>query len=457
MLAIHAQIPSGRLAGHGPFILLSLVLCAAFFAGGSSWPTEPGLRVLRPLTLGSAALGLWSLRPDHVGKFAGVWITFASVAALTAAHLVPLPFDWWSQLPGRQIIVDIDAAAGLGHIARPLSLAPDDTANALWSLSVPFAVLVLAAQLNVAGQRRILILTTALAALSGLTGLLQASGADIQFYALASDTAGVFANRNHQSALLAMIFPMTAAIATTSAMAVPVRKLKILVAAALAVIALPLVVVTGSRSGLVLAAFALVSSLVALALPALINQRAGSRPARLGAIAVAGALTLVMVGATVLASRDVAIDRLGSAGQDLRWPLWQSVIAMIPHYLPWGTGIGTFGDAFRILEPDSLLHSVYFNHAHNEWLEIALTAGVPGLAIAVGSALLVIWGSVRAFRASGSNAIFARLGLIMILVLAAASVTDYPVRTPLLMTLLALASIWASAARGFIEPQAERT
>lgn len=411
------------------------------------------------MALIAAAAGLWTLQGAHFRKFAGVWLIFGSIVLLTGAHLIPLPFGVWSALPGRQIIVDIDAAAGLGRIARPLSMAPDDTANALWSLSIPLAVLILAVQLEVAEQRRILAVTIGIAALSGLIGLLQASGATIQFYALGSETSGVFANRNHQAALLDMLFPMTAAIAAaaTASSAGAQKGLGTGIAAALAVIAIPLVVVTGSRSGLVLSVVSIVLSLAALVLPAIGKHRRTSSSARWLTIALAALVTLIMVGATMFASRDVAIDRLNSAGQDLRWQLWHGVLATIPHYMPWGTGIGTFADAFKVREPDSLLHAVYFNHAHNEWLEIAFTAGIPGLAIAAGAAALCLVWAVRAWRASGTGAIFARLGLIMLVVIAGASLTDYPARTPLLLGLLALAAVWASAAHGFVEHQAERT
>ena len=154
-------------------------MVAVFFTGGSSWSDEPHLIFLRPLAFVAAAIGLWSLRLQHIRQFWAVWLIFGLATLLTAAHLVPLPYDVWSNVPGRQVIVNIDKAVGLGQISRPLSMSPETTMNALLSLSVPFAVLVLASQFDGLRQRRALGVVLLLSFTSAAAGLLQATGADI--------------------------------------------------------------------------------------------------------------------------------------------------------------------------------------------------------------------------------------------------------------------------------------
>jgi cytochrome bd-type quinol oxidase subunit 2 len=105
-----------------PFILFSAFMLVVVFSGGSSWSDEPHLIFLRPLAFVVAAIGLWSLRLEHIRQFWAVWLIFGLAALLTASHLVPLPYDVWSNLPGRQVVVDIDKAVGLGKISRPLSM-----------------------------------------------------------------------------------------------------------------------------------------------------------------------------------------------------------------------------------------------------------------------------------------------------------------------------------------------
>ena len=69
-----------------PFILFSMVMLAVFFAGGSSWSDEPHLILLRPLAFVVAAIGLWSLRLEHIRQFWAVWLIFGLAVLLTLAH-----------------------------------------------------------------------------------------------------------------------------------------------------------------------------------------------------------------------------------------------------------------------------------------------------------------------------------------------------------------------------------
>jgi len=427
-----------------PFILFCVFMLAAFFAGGSSWSDEPHLILLRPLAFVVAAIGLWSLRLQHIRQFWAVWLIFGLAALLTASHLVPLPYDLWSNLPGRQVIVDIDKALGLGQISRPLSMSPDETLNSLLSLSVPFAVLVLASQFDGLRHRRALGVVLLLSFTSAAVGLLQATGADIVLYSrqASQDVAGLFVNRNHQAALLALIFPM-AAVAISAGVGMRLSpKIEAFAGASMCLVAVPLVLITGSRTGLLVAGASLV---LVFAFGLLPLRRLAITPwvRYSAAFASVGAL----VWATIWASRDVAFMRLEDQTEDLRWPVWQSIIDMLPHYLPWGTGVGSYVEAYQILEPDSLLRPTFSNHAHNELLEILFTAGIPGAALvllAVGFLAAAAW---RGLRASGDAALFKRLGILVIILLAIASISDYPVRTPILSAVFVLAAIWASASQ----------
>ena len=429
----------------GPLWVLAALLCLVFLTGGSTWASEPQLMLLRPAALVAAALALLTLQVEHVRRHAAICALFGAAALLTMLHLVPLPFAWWSALPGRGILVDIDAAVGLGQIARPLSMSPDATLNALYALSVPLAVLLLAVQLGTDAQRRILLVVLGLSLLSALVGLLQAAGSDIALYPLQTETSGLFANRNHQAALLAMILPIAAAASLIGPGGARRQRWRSLAGAALACIVVPLLVVTGSRTGLVLLA-------VALAFAALIWVRRRTAEGADWAVRIVTplaflGLALGLVGVTVLAARDVAIDRLQQAGEDLRLPVWQSIADMLPAYLPWGTGIGSYAEAYQVLEPEFLLRPSFSNHAHNELLEVALTAGLPGLAIMALAGLALVY-ALRGAFAPGSGAApaatLARLGCVLMVILLVASASDYPARTPIMSALLALAAVWAT-------------
>ena len=69
---------------------------------------------------------------------------------------------------------------------------------------------------------------------------------------------------------------------------------------------------------------------------------------------------------------------------------------MIWHYAPFGGGFGSFEAAYKIVEPVNLLSLQYLNHAHNDYLELAIEAGLPGLALAGLWIVLIGWLSWRA-------------------------------------------------------------
>lgn len=429
-----------------PVLVLVSFLCLIFVAGGSSWGYEQKLVLLRPAAVIAAGIGLCTIKAHHLRCYYLVWAPFLAVTALTIIHLIPLPYAWWSLLPGREVIVDIGALAGLGHLSRPITLSPDATLNALWSLTVPFAVLVLASQIDELGHRRLLVVLLALVTCSGLIGLLQVAGSDIALYADRTSTSGFFANRNHQAILLAMIFPMAVtAMAVGFGLGIDSRIEKF-IGYGIAILAIPLIIITGSRAGL-MAGLAAV-----LAIPYITKGYASANLGyfqRIIRVSTAMAVFIGIVLGTIFASRDLAISRVISTDNDIRWPVWRSVFDALPEFWPWGSGVGSYVEAYQIIEPDTLLRPTFSNHAHNEWLEIALTAGAPGIFLLIVSGLLCVLAFVKGFSKAGRPAMFSRLGISLILVLVFASTVDYPVRTPIHSSILAMAAIWAASWRGF--------
>ena len=107
-----------------------------------------------------------------------------------------------------------------------------------------------------------------------------------------------------------------------------------------------------------------------------------------------------------------------------------------------GTGFGTFDPVYRMGEPDALLQTVYFNHAHNDWLEVILDGGIASiimLAAALGWAALA---SVKAWRQSDTGAALALTGAVTLLLVLLASIPDYPARTPMIMAIVVIAGVW---------------
>lgn len=432
---------------HPSFWILVSFLVLAFVTGGSSRANVGPLLVLRPISVLFAFYAVVTLPAEcrRAGRYP--LLIAGAVLGLTLAHLVPLPPAIWHSLPGRGIVEDIQRAASLKDGWRPLSMVPGQTVNALCFLATPLAALLLTLRLSSPDRLRLLIVLLALAGMSAVIGLLQAAGGRISWFHVIDaaeeiEASGLFANQNHQAALLATMLPMLAVAARLyrrqNQRGMPAG----ILAAGAAMLISILVIVTGSRAGLALGVialgFTLFYGLVRIDWIDRVSQRKalGFRLA-IGAAVVGGAALVALWSA-----RDLAFSRLASVDQNLRPRLWKSIVPMLPDYQPWGSGIGSYVEVYRIAEPDALLRPTYSNHAHNEVLEIALTAGIPGLILLAATIAMLMVALWRSRRGQDADTIFARLGCTIVVILGCASITDYPLRTPLLATVLAIAAAW---------------
>lgn len=426
------------------FYVLLAFLVLVFLMGGSARKDIPGLVMLRPISVLVAVYALATAKAEHWRTYRVPIAMLAAILSLAILHLVPLPPGLWQALPGRSIILDIETMAGQPDIWFPLAMVPENAWNALYALATPIAAFFLAIQLSDRDHFWLLVSLVGLGLLSAFVGILQAVGINLELYAIMSDTPpGLFANRNHQATLLAMMFPMLALLAATGSQYGLDRNAARIVAAALAILLVPLVLVTGSRTGLVVCAIALlvIWPMRLELLPA--NRGAKPHTARL---VIAGAVVAIIVAiglAAAITSRNAAVSRLSVVDEDLRFSVWEQIWAFLPNYLPWGSGNGSYVEVYQIHEPASMLISSYSNHAHNDWLEVVMTAGVPGIALLIAAVGLFLAGVLASFSARGVAGKQRRLGLVMILVLAIASLVDYPLRTPIMAAIFAVATVWA--------------
>jgi O-antigen ligase len=437
--------------------ILAVFLLMLFATGGASRIDVQSLIVLRPLSVIVCALACMTLRREHLIGRGWLLASLAAIFLLALLHVIPLPPSIWQSFAGRQDMVEIEKLAGIKDVWRPLTLTPMNGWHALLSLFTPMGVVLLGIQLNRDDLFRLLPLLIGLAALSGLIGLLQAIGdpqSALYFYRITNNgsAVGLFANRNHAATLLACIFPMLAVFASTATGTADEIRFRQLLAAAIAIVLVPLILVTGSRSGLV-------SSFIGLAAAALLYRRpAEGRVVRRGttsrikAAPLLGGLAVVSLGfLTFFFSRAEAIERLFAepAGEDGRTDFWIVSFDLFWKYFPWGSGSGSYVEAFQIAEPTRLLDATYLNRAHNDWVEIAVTFGALGVAALAVAVIGFVWRSYRLWRqtdGSRRSVAFGRMASITILITAIASISDYPLRTPTMMGVFAIFALWLSEA-----------
>lgn len=420
-------------------VLLAFFLLVLWLAGGASRADVAGQVVVRAAAWIALVVAALIARRRSLGGSRAPWLLLCGAAAIAIIQLIPLPPSLWQSLPGREVF----ALAGEPLVWRPLSIVPTATMNALSSLVVPATILVLMAALSDEDKRWLPTLLVVLVGLSLLLGLLQLSGAGFDnrlINGTPGEVSGPFANRNHFALFLAiagLVAPIWAFaergwLRWSAPIALGIMLLSLLV-----------ILATGSRAGLMLCGPALV--LAFLLAKRDVQRVLRHRPRWVFPAVIAGLIVVIAIFLllSVAAGRAVSLDRLLAAdtGQDMRTRGLPTVFSAIVTYFPVGSGLGGFDPIFRLNEPTALLKPTYFNHAHNDFLEIALDAGILGLIMLATGLAWVGWASVQAWR--GGNR-FSKLGSAILLLVVTASLVDYPLRTPLILGIATIAAVWLS-------------
>lgn len=433
------------------FTLLLALLAVLWLAGGASRADVAGQVVVRVAAWGALIVAvLFAPRPTNVRDVRPVAWLLALTVMLVALQLIPMPPDMWLRLPGRAMLTGA-MPPGVPQPWRPWTMTPGATSNALSALVVPVAVLVLLAAMRPAERAALPIVLLVMVAFAMLVGLLQVSGGRFS-NPFVNDTigqiSGIFANRNHFAVFLAcgcLLAPAWAFLGERRAL------WRGLLALGLVVLFVLTILATGSRAGMLTGVLAVLIALMMVrhelrrqlvraprwAFPALIT----------GVLAVMA----VVVFASVAANRAESIHRTFAVdvGTDMRSRGLPVVLKMISTYLPLGSGVGGFDPMFRMHEPLALLKPTYFNHSHNDLLELILDAGMPGGLLLAGALLWWLSASIRVWRVRGGAATgTAQLGSAILLLLIVASAFDYPLRTPAMMALTVIAAVWLAGGRG---------
>lgn len=425
----------------------NLWLFAAYFVvllllGGSSRPEAWSQPVVRLAAIAAGGAALLLAPPRSLRSAWPVIALLGALSALIALQLVPLPPAVWHHLPGRELLVLAERTAGLAPAWRPLTMTPDLTLNSLLATLPAWATALLIAATPDARLPDLVPILIAGLTGGALIGLVQAAtGAPwLYWYAITNPgvATGLFANRNHDGLSLVLLLPLLAAwIALRTARMGSPGAPALAGAAIMAVLAIASILATGSRAALALTP-------VALALAGVVARRSvgGLVPRRWTSLAVV-ALAVIAAAALPLALGSEGVRRWGAlrVADDGRIALLRPLLAMARAYLPWGTGVGSFATVFRIDEPLANLDLAWLNHAHDDLLEIGIEGGVPAWAIAaamigwIGARIVALW---RGNRSAARNAL-GWLGAAWLLLMVAASFVDYPLRTPIGMSLFVLA------------------
>jgi O-antigen ligase len=301
----------------------------------------------------------------------------------------------------------------------PVSETPYASVLALFAAIPTIAVLVAAGRLS-ASPRAIAVGIVAGMVAGIFVGALQVAGgpdAWAYFYPIHNAGAvGFFANHNHMATLLLVGIPMTAALmvsAKSKRRSSPFTRYGL--GAAVFILTLVGIVLTGSRAALALSLPVILASATMFPLA----SRWRGLALAVSAIALLGAVALV-VSDPIAASA----DEVGNS----RPEIWKTATTAIADSFPVGTGLGSFEQVYHRYEDAGSVSRQYVNHAHNDYLEAALELGAAGVIMIVA---FLLWWAVTAVRiwASPVSTPFARAATIATAAVLVHSAVDFPLRT----------------------------
>lgn len=421
------------------WVAVAALIFLACVLGGASRENALPLAILEFAAVPALFWFAWRLfASDRWPRYRGALQILAVVAALPLLQLVPLPPGIWTNLPGRS---DELEAYRLIHVAppwRPISLSPATTWAAFLALIPPAAVLLGALRLDARRQLELVLLLGVVVLANLVLGAAQlAGGWTSPFYLYPDNTnldsaVGFFANRNHLADLLLISLPLGAgAAAALAGLLGPLRRERIYWGLGLFVfVAMVGIGVVRSRAGLVLLPLAMGGAALLLA------RAVRSRPRHALALAGSGVLAAVLV---VSLGLSPLLDRFQSSGApEGRLEAWPRVFAVGSAHLPVGAGFGVFDPVYRAAEKLTELTPVYLNHAHNEYLEVFVEAGWPGVAGLVLILILVARLAAPVWRDRSPEALLARGASLALLLVALHSAVDYPLRTEAIAAVAAL-------------------
>ncbi len=309
--------------------------------------------------------------------------------------LVPLPSSLVEAMsPHRAIDV---AAVSAGAAVKPttLSLYPHDTRVALLQFAAYLVVFVLAAWLHHSASHRNAVLYTlmGLAFFEATYGMIQYLTGWQRIFGYRKvvnvyEATGTYINRDHFAGFLEMMIPFVFALAfyqfqswlgegsrhgawprSNPSSGAGARTVLLLFALAILMLA---EVFSRSRGGILVAIFSLI--FVALLTQARARHKLWTLAVLLLFMGILG--YGLWIGLTPVLARFEQMRGPGALQLEVRPTLWADTLRLCRDYPIFGTGLGTFGVAFRSYQ--TAFVSFFIDHAHNDFLEAAAETGWAG-------------------------------------------------------------------------------
>jgi O-antigen ligase len=111
-----------------------------------------------------------------------------------------------------------------------------------------------------------------------------------------------------------------------------------------------------------------------------------------------------------------------------RQEMFKTTVRAAKDFAPFGSGLGSFQRVYQLYEDPAEVTNTYVIHAHNDYAEIALELGIPGILLVLA---FLLWWAVAVWRVwrSAEAGPFVRAASIASAVVLVHSLVEFPLRT----------------------------
>jgi O-antigen ligase len=419
-------------------VALMIGVTAAVLAFGGTEPVS--LCVIEIFFFALAAL--LALKPDLIKSV----LTLRTVAV--PCVLVGIVFIQLCPLPTPTVAAATGIAAGpLGLRRAHWSIVPYETRKAVLIMLTCVIVFLLAQVVahQRAGKKSIVLFIMGLGTLEALYGMTQylSGWQNIFTYAKKYDleeATGTYINRNHYAGLLEMAIPFAIAFVMyeygrlrrlpprsisklRSILIAPERHRPLLYIFLTSLLFVALFF-SRSRMGILSCTF---SVALMLTLAAFRHRRGIALLAVPATMCIAATL---WIGPASTLARFKTVDHEFTGNAESRVSIWRDALPLIRQHPLLGTGLGTFPLAFTAVQTGFL--GQFVNHAHNDYIELAIDLGIPTALVLFASVSIVLAGAIKTYvRAERESDGLVALGCSgSILALLLHSFTDFNLYIP---------------------------
>ena len=406
------------------FFRLSVFLLLCLILGGTSQDiVDPKLPIyLASLIIIGCCLSVVKI-DSKIWRLKTLVILWCMFVIVQLAYLIPLPPSIWTELNGRDTIVQGFEIIGAELPWLPLSVTPEKTLFSLFDFLPSLALILLMGTVVTPREFKVALWSLgAFVIISVVIGMMQVGGATTMYYyenTNQGSAVGFFSNANHFGIMLLMSVPLLACLADQNTKAFTFSIIAILAA------------ILGIGLSGSLASYLLIIPVLAATL------FVGSRTIKMKKLYMVGVF-ISLISALLFDMfiwnnmQSEILDKFTSIDTSTRRVLFDNTYQITKEFFPFGSGLGSFSDVYRLVEEAGRRT---IPHAHNDYIEIISEMGVIGIS---GLIFIFFWLGKNIYDSSfsqGAGRNSAKFMAIAIVAIGIHSIFDYPLRTIAIMTL----------------------